>query len=69
MGAGPRSQRALFVSSDSTMIKKEQEEIKRMKEKQTKEIQMMIEYELKLEDIREENLLKAEAVKAREKEL
>ena len=46
---GARSHQVLLPSMDSTMIKKEKEEIRRMKEKQKKELQMMIEYELQLE--------------------
>ncbi len=53
----------------SSLIQREREEIKRMKERGKKELEQMMEYELKLEKIREENERKLQIQKTREKKL
>lgn len=66
---GPRPWRAISPVSNlmATMLEREKKEIEKIKRKQQKELEQMMEYELKLQAIREDNERKVVAQKEREK--
>ena len=65
-----QTNKALFISANaggsSSMIEKEKRALEKIKQRQRKEVEQMMDYELQLERIRQNN--EEKAVKQREKE-